>query len=69
MTAVLLLKIFLDVGALTLKPLLVSRCPLTERLPGLRSPEGGVAEQPDITTALGCCELAGITPAGWLADR
>ena len=27
-----------------------------------------MALQPDITTALGCCELAGITP-GWMASR
>ena len=45
-----------------MKPLLVSRCPLTERLPGLRSPEGAVLVHPDMTTALGCRELAGTTP-------
>ena len=43
-------------------PLLVSRCPLTERLPGFRSPEGDVLVQPDITTALACRELAGAMP-------
>ena len=48
---------------LTMNPLAVSRWPLTDMFPALRSPEGGVLVQPDITTAFGCCELMGTTPA------
>ena len=51
-----------------MKPLAVSLWPLTDRLPGFRSPEGGALVHPDITTAFGCWELAGITP-GWSASR
>ena len=59
MSAAPMLKSSSTLLPLRMKPLLVSRCPLMERLPGLRSPEGDVLVQPDMTTALGCRELAG----------
>ena len=68
MSAVPMLKSSSTVLPLTMKPLFVSRCPLTERLPALRSPEGAVLVHPDMTTALGCRELAGTTPA-WRASK
>lgn len=46
----------------TMKPLAVSRWPLTDRSPGFGSPDGGARAQPDITTAFGCLELTGVTP-------
>ncbi len=46
----------------TVKPLVVSLCPLTDMFPGFRSPDGGALVHPDITTAFGCWELKGITP-------
>jgi hypothetical protein len=52
----------------TEKPLVVSLWPLTDILPEFKSPEGGALVQPDITTAFGCWELAGITP-GCSASR
>ena len=58
-----MLKLSSTSAPLTTNPLVVSRCPLTDMLPGLTLPEGEVLVQPDISTALGCCELTGTTPA------
>ena len=67
--AVPLLKSSSTMLPFTEKPLAVSRCPLTERLPAFRSPEGGVLVQPDMTTAFGCANLPARLPAARPAGR